>query len=329
MKIWKRLLMAVCLCAIWSFTALAAESDPVKIERVKLKFESFRPKDGYVKITNLGTGYSVGDCEIINGSDTDNWNSSYCARVQIGLVADSGYEFRKKGSSYFDLKGSDVYRFVSREYEGNEEVWLYVDMIPMNKKIGVPLDPDWSGTGTAKWSQAYKAVSYHVTLYENGKKRTSETVKRGNTIDFSGQMKEGKLYTFFVTAENSDGKKSKAVAGPGIVYTGTRFTSQDGGTPKDQAFSGAWIEEDKTGKWRYVMNARGTSWCQNQWKEIGGSWYRFDADGYMVTGWYQSPDGTWYYLDESGAMVTGERTIDGKTYRFGNGSDREAGVWIS
>ena len=28
MKIWKRLLMAVCLCAIWSFTALAAESDP-------------------------------------------------------------------------------------------------------------------------------------------------------------------------------------------------------------------------------------------------------------------------------------------------------------
>ena len=79
MKIWKRLLMAVCLCAIWSFTALAAEDDPVKIERVKLKFESFRPKDGYVKITNLGTGYSVGDCEIINDSDIDNWNSSYCA----------------------------------------------------------------------------------------------------------------------------------------------------------------------------------------------------------------------------------------------------------
>ena len=60
----------------------------------------------------------------------------------------------------------------------------------MNKKIGVPLDPDWSGTGTAKWSQAYKAVSYHVTLYENGKKRTSETVKRGNTIDFSGNDRE-------------------------------------------------------------------------------------------------------------------------------------------
>ena len=72
MKIWKRLLMAVCLCAIWSFTALAAEGDPVKIERVKLKFESFRPKDGYVKITNLGTGYSVRDCEITNSAKKEN-----------------------------------------------------------------------------------------------------------------------------------------------------------------------------------------------------------------------------------------------------------------
>lgn len=69
--------------------------------RVKLKFESFRPKDGYVKITNLGTGYSVGDCEIINGSDIDNWNSSYCARLQIELTADDGYEFRKKRKIVF------------------------------------------------------------------------------------------------------------------------------------------------------------------------------------------------------------------------------------
>lgn len=104
----------------------------------------------------------------------------------------------------------------------------------MNKKIGVPLDPDWSGTGTAKWSQAYKAVSYHVTLYENGKKRTSETVKRGNTIDFSGQMKEGKLYTFFGDSRKRDGKKSKAVAGPGRLYrnqihiTGWKYSERSG-----------------------------------------------------------------------------------------------------
>ena len=135
--------MAICLCAIWSFTALAAESDPVKIERVKLKFESFRPKDGYVKITNLGTGYSVGDC----------------ARLQIELTADDGYEFRKKGKSYFDLKGSDFYRYESSDYDDKEVIWLCVDMAPLNRSIGVPLDPVWTADGTAKWTVAYKAES--------------------------------------------------------------------------------------------------------------------------------------------------------------------------
>ena len=48
-----------------------------------------------------GTGYSVVDCEIINDSDTDNWNSSYCARLQIELTADDGYEFRKKRKIVF------------------------------------------------------------------------------------------------------------------------------------------------------------------------------------------------------------------------------------
>lgn len=110
-------------------------------------------------------------------------------------------------------------------------------------------------------------------------------------------MKEGKLYTFMVTAVNSDGKKSKTVEGPGMVYTGTRFVSEDGKSDSGQTFSGAWIQEDGTGKWRYVTSARGLSYCKDQWKEIGGIWYRFDENSYMVTGWYQDPYGTWYYMD--------------------------------
>ena len=167
-----------------------------------------------------------------------------------------------------------------------------------------------------------------MTLYENGKKKTNETLK-GCTKDFSSEMKEGKLYTFMVTEVNSDGKKCKTVEGPGMVYTGTRFVSGDGKSDSGQTLSGAWIQEDGTGKWRYVTSARGLSYCKDQWKEIGGIWYRFDENSYMVTGWYQDPYGTWYYMDGSGAMVTGERTIDGTVYRFGNGSDGTAGAWIS
>ena len=99
--------MAICLCAIWSFTALAAEGDPVKIE----------------------------------------------------LTADDGYEFRKKGKSYFDLKGSDFYRYESSDYDDKEVIWLCVDMAPLNRSIGVPLDPVWTADGTAKWTVAYKAES--------------------------------------------------------------------------------------------------------------------------------------------------------------------------
>ena len=167
-----------------------------------------------------------------------------------------------------------------------------------------------------------------MTLYENGKKKTNETLK-GCTKDFSSEMKEGKLYTFMVTAVNSDGKKSKTVEGPGMVYTGNRFVSEDGKSDSGQTFSGAWIQEDGTGKWRYVTSARGLSYCKDQWKEIGGIWYRFDKGGYMITGWYQDAGtGRWYYLDASGAMVTGERKIDGTTYRFAEGPADMAGVML-
>ena len=102
-KGWNVFFLSLLMCLTFSSGAWAAEGDPVKIERVKLKLESQLTKTGEVKVTNMGKGYTVTGCEVINGADVDNWNSSYCARVQIGLVADSGYEFRKKGSSYFDL----------------------------------------------------------------------------------------------------------------------------------------------------------------------------------------------------------------------------------
>jgi len=315
--------MAACLCAACSFTALAAEDDPVKVERVKLKFESFRPKDGQVKITNLGTGYSVGDYEIINDSDIDNWNSSYCARLQIELTADDGYEFRKKGKSYFDLKGSDFYRYVSSDYDDKEVIWLCVDMAPLNRSIGVPLDPVWTSDGTAKWTTAYKAESYNVTLMENGKKKKNESVKRCS-VDFSGSMEQGKEYTFSVLAVNSKGNKSKTVQSETLVYTGK--SSEKGNSQTEQ--SGGWVKEENTGRWRYG-SAEKSEWCANAWKLVDGIWYRFDKDGYMITGWYQdAATGRWYYLDASGAMVTGERKIDGTLYRFAEGPADMAGAML-
>ena len=78
----------------------------------------------------------------------------------------------------------------------------------------------------------------------------------------------------------------------------------------------------------YYTDAAGRMLSGNGWKQIRGNWYWVQPSGAIARGWKQNR-GTWYYLDESGAMVTGERTIDGTVYRFGNGSNGEAGAWIS
>ncbi len=71
--------------------------------------------------------------------------------------------------------------------------------------------------------------------------------------------------------------------------------------------AGDWVYggPDDTSKWWY-RETDGT-WPAEEWKEIDGTWYYFNADGYMATGWKYSPrSDAWYYLDASGAMHADE-----------------------
>lgn len=68
---------------------------------------------------------------------------------------------------------------------------------------------------------------------------------------------------------------------------------------------GEWIQA-ADGRWRY-RHSDG-SYTVNGWEYINGSWYYFDASGWMMTGWIQV-NGNWYYLSSSGAMVTGWQFI--------------------
>ena len=51
-KGWKVFFLSLLMCLTFSSGAWAAEGDPVKIERVKLKLESQLTKTGEVKVTN-------------------------------------------------------------------------------------------------------------------------------------------------------------------------------------------------------------------------------------------------------------------------------------
>ena len=88
--------------------------------------------------------------------------------------------------------------------------------------------------------------------------------------------------------------------------------------------SGAWIEgkdivfewKQTNGKWRYIDTRCNSMLISGPW-EIKGSWYIFDNQGYMKTGWCQSFD-NWYYASSSGELVKGWHVIDGVTYYFGD-----------
>ena len=98
----------------------------------------------------------------------------------------------------------------------------------------------------------------------------------------------------------------------------------------DEAMGGSWVK-DATGWWyRYEDGTYPASTSI----QIRGETFRFDARGYMVTGWvldggrwfyheasgaqalgWANVNGTWYYLEPpTGAMVTGWAYVDGAWY---------------
>ena len=84
------------------------------------------------------------------------------------------------------------------------------------------------------------------------------------------------------------------------TYIGDYYVNADGVWETGKAVSTGQWKQNSTGWW--WENADG-SYPVSAWKQIGGSWYYFDANGYMTTGWQQI-NGNWYYMDASGAMMT-------------------------
>ncbi|MGI6094401.1 MAG: cell wall hydrolase [Lachnospiraceae bacterium] len=83
-------------------------------------------------------------------------------------------------------------------------------------------------------------------------------------------------------------------------WIGEYYVGSDGKwIPGKQKVTEGW--QQTNGRWWY-QNADG-SYPVSQLKLINGSWYCFDAAGWMVTGWYKLGS-DWYYLQGSGAMAS-------------------------
>mgnify|MGYP001667853525 CR=1 FL=1 len=130
------------------------------------------------------------------------------------------------------------------------------------------------------------------------------TVKMGSTT-----LKSGTDYTLKYSNNIKAGTATITITGKGN-YAGTKTV-----TFKIKVKEG-WV---KTGNRWWYQNSDGT-YPKSCSKVISGKTYRFDASGWMRTGWVK--DGSyWYYHDNSGAMKTGWLKTGGKWYYLtpGNG----------
>lgn len=133
------------------------------------------------------------------------------------------------------------------------------------------------------------------------------------------------------SGNSSFGGGASSGSSTGITPSGTARSSQgDVGALSGiwtQAADGRWLftaERTYVNEWAYINNPYAGA------LQPKASWFRFDANGYMVTGWFLDGDGNWYYLNPlsdgtKGKMIEGWHQIQGEWYYFNPVSDGTRG----
>ena len=123
------------------------------------------------------------------------------------------------------------------------------------------------------------------------------------------------------------GGGSRSGGGGGSRSGGSAAKTSQNSTSIHQG-SVSW-QRDNKGWW--IKNSDG-SYPRNEWKLVNNSWYFFDSQGYMFTGWLNI-SGSWYFLNtdegsNNGKMVTGWRAVSGKWYYLSTATDGSGGKML-
>lgn len=119
---------------------------------------------------------------------------------------------------------------------------------------------------------------------------------------------------------------------PGHIVPAVRSKTKGSSNNTDASNQSYPASNGDTSVWRkdtigwWLENQNG-SYAKNEWKQVNGKWYFFDAQGYMVSGWRILDRNQWYFMDESGAMKTGWVLYKNAWYYLnGNGSMNTAPI---
>ena len=100
---------------------------------------------------------------------------------------------------------------------------------------------------------------------------------------------------------------------------GIMNTLNNGQFVYEKGIAGTW-RQSANGLWWFEYATGG--WPSDQWLNIWGQWYYFNAEGYMVSGWLYW-NNNWYYLGgpDDGVMKTGWQYINNQWYYLGPNGD--------
>ena len=228
-------------------------------------------------------------------------------------------------------------------------------MEPVRGSYDPPVSAFWEGDlGTARWTSSQNSSGcYDIML-----KRNDVTVKKllrysGETYNFFPYMTKEGSYQYQIRTAVPDEYKDKGAVASEYVESGflniTKDQVSDGsGQTKDDEVGGSsghsggngnypngtgsenvtgWVTDTTGTYFRYP----GGDYVKNSWLRLSDGWYRFDKQGKLLKGWFQSPDShLWYYLEPTtGVMKTGWLSEGGHWYFLKPEDDGTQGAMIT
>lgn len=246
--------------------------------------------------------------------------------ANVDSTVDKGYELKERVPN-IGLYDSNDYTMTSI---GVFDEWenLYLD----GKKLteGVDFDAKSGSTRLTIRSQTLKSGNQVGTHTLSAEFR----VKEDGTLRRAAQNYQ--VSTNGTTNNSSSDSHSSSESGHDSSSSASKITwdAKKGYTSREKGIitgetdkHSKWEKTEKGWKLNYadkttaagsnVKKEDGSTVMQILWEKINGSWYAFNADGYLATGWvYDYNLNGWYYVSENSGMVSGwkNETQDGFTY---------------
>lgn len=182
----------------------------------------------------------------------------------------------------------------------------------------------------------------------SGVRETSVTIKADDK-NGNHQVANGTIRVNFITVDltgagsASGGGGSSGGGGGGGTSTGITAigTTKASAQVPGYVVTGTWLQ-NAAGKWLFTDGFRA---YVNEWAAVYNpyakvtigqdvfDWFRFDGEGFLMTGWFTDGDGNDYYLNPIsdgtlGRVITGWHVVDGKRYFFNENSNGVRGALL-